>query len=245
MVTKLKDKPFVSFVLPAYNEGEFIERALERLDSSVNGGGLRYEVVVVDDGSVDDTRLKVLNYAARRWNVRVFGYDRNVGKGFAVKTGFWKAVGDAVVFVDSDSDVDAGQVERYVDALKDADIVVGSKWHRDSVVEVSFVRRLLSRGFNVLVRLLTGVGVGDTQCGIKAVRREAFCEVFRRLSVKRYAFDVELLVLARVFGLRVVELPVRLKLNGRFSFREIWRMFVDLLGITYRLRIKKWYQRGV
>jgi len=245
MVTKLKDKPFVSFVLPAYNEGEFIERALERLDSSVNGGGLRYEVVVVDDGSVDDTRLKVLNYAARRWNVRVFGYDRNVGKGFAVKTGFWKAVGDAVVFVDSDSDVDAGQVERYVDALKDADIVVGSKWHRDSVVEMSFVRRLLSRGFNVLVRLLTGVRVSDTQTGIKAVRREAFCEVFRRLSVKRYAFDVELLVLARVFGLRVVELPVRLKLNGRFSFREIWRMFVDLLGITYRLRIKKWYQRGV
>jgi len=141
--------------------------------------------------------------------------------------------------------VDAGQVERYVDALKDADIVVGSKWHRDSVVEVSFVRKLLSRGFNVLVRLLTGVGVSDTQTGIKAVRREAFCEVFRRLSVKRYAFDVELLVLARVFGLRVVELPVRLKLNGRFSFREIWRMFVDLLGITYRLRIKKWYQRGV
>ena len=245
MVTKLKDKPFVSFVLPAYNEGEFIERALERLDSSVNGGGLRYEVVVVDDGSVDDTRLKVLNYAARRWNVRVFGYDRNVGKGFAVKTGFWKAAGDAVVFVDSDLDIEAGQVRRYVDALRFGDIVVGSKWHRDSVVEMSFVRRLLSRGFNVLVRLLTGVGVSDTQTGIKAVRREAFCEVFRRLSVKRYAFDVELLVLARGFGLRVVELPVKLKLGSRFSLGEVWRMFYDLLGIAYRLRVKNWYQRRV
>jgi hypothetical protein len=129
--------------------------------------------------------------------------------------------------------------------LANADIVVGSKWHRDSVVEVSFVRGFLSRGFNVLVRLLTGVQVSDTQTGIKAVRREAFCEVFRRLSVKRYAFDVELLVLAKVFGLRVVELPVKLKLSSRFSFGEIWRMLLDLLGIAYRLRVKRWYQRGI
>ena len=245
MVDELVDRPVVSFVLPAYNEGEFIEGVLERLDSVVNGDGLRCEIVVVDDGSADDTRLRASSYAAGKWYVRVFGYDRNVGKGFAVKTGFWKAVGDAVVFVDSDSDVDVGQVRRYVDALKHGDIVVGSKWHRDSVVEMSLVRRLLSRGFNVLVRLLTGVGVSDTQAGIKAVRREAFCEVFRRLSVKRYAFDVELLVLARVFGLRVVELPVKLKLSSRFSFREIWRMFLDLLGIAYRLRVKRWYQRGI
>lgn len=244
-MVELASKPVVSFVLPAYNEEKFIEGVLERLDSAVNGKGLRCEVIVVDDGSVDDTRLRASSYAAGKWYVRVFGYDRNVGKGFAVKTGFWKAVGDAVVFVDSDLDVDVGQVKRYVDALRHGDIVVGSKWHRDSVVEVSFVRRLLSRGFNVLVRLLTGVGVSDTQAGIKAVRREAFCEVFRRLSVKRYAFDVELLVLARLLGLRVVVLPVNLKLCSRFSLGEVWRMFVDLLGIAYRLRVKKWYQRGI
>ena len=245
MVEKLASKLVVSFVLPAYNEGEFIERVLDRLDSSVDGHGFRYEVVVVDDGSVDDTRLRALRYAAGNGHVRVVGCDRNVGKGFAVRAGFWKAVGDAVVFVDSDLDVDVGQVKRFVDALRFGDIVVGSKWHRDSVVEVSFVRGLLSRGFNVLVRLLTGVRVGDTQTGIKAVRRDAFCEVFRRLSVKRYAFDVELLVLAGVFGLRVVELPVELKLKGLFGFGEVWRMFVDLLGIAYRLRVKKWYQRGI
>lgn len=244
MVEKLSE-PVVSFVLPSYNEGKFIEGVLERLDSTVNGHGFRYEVVVVDDGSVDDTRLRALKYAVKNGHVRVVGYGRNVGKGFAVKTGFWRAVGDVVVFVDSDLDVDVGQVRRYVDALRFGDFVVGSKWHRDSVVEVCFVRKVLSRGFNVLVRLLTGVRVGDTQAGIKAVRREAFCEVFRRLSVKRYAFDVELLVLARVLSLRVVELPVRLKLSSRFSLGEVWRMFVDLLGIAYRLRVKKWYQRGI
>ncbi|MDH5266298.1 MAG: glycosyltransferase [Candidatus Bathyarchaeota archaeon] len=238
-------EPMISFVLPTFNEGEFIEGVLEKLDSTVNGHGLRYEVVVVDDGSFDDTRLRALRYAAKNGHVRVVGYDRNVGKGFAVKTGFWKAVGDAVVFFDGDLDIDVGQVKRYVDALKGGDIVVGSKWHPDSVVEVSFVRRFLSHGFNVLVRLLTGVKVGDTQVGIKAVRRKAFVDVFRGFSVKRYAFDVELLVLARVFGLRVVELPVKLKLNKSFSSRQVWRMFLDLLGIAYRLRVKKWYQRGV
>jgi len=245
MVNELLEKPIVSFVLPAFNEGACIEAVLGRLDSCFEGSGLRHEVVVVDDGSVDDTRVRAWRYAALNGHVRVVGYDRNVGKGFAVKVGFLDAVGDAVVFLDSDLDVDVGQVRRFVEALRFGDIVVGSKWHRDSVVEVSLVRRFLSRGFNVLVRLLTGVGVSDTQVGIKAVGRRAFFEVFRRLSVKRFAFDVELLVLARVYGLRVVELPVRLRLNSRFSFHEAWFMLLDLLGIAYRLRVKKYYRRVV
>lgn len=243
-VEKLVDKPSVSFVLPAYNESGQIEGVLQDLDSAVNGRGFGYEVVVIDDGSADDTLLRAMRYAAGNGHVRVFGYDRNIGKGFAVKTGFWKALGDAVVFLDSDSDVDVWQVRRYVEALKYGDIIIGSKWHRKSVVEIPCVRKLLSHCFNVFVKLLTGLKVSDTQSGIKAVRRQAFCEVFRRLSVKRYAFDVELLVLARLSRLKVVELPVKLKLPKLFSFREAWRMFYDLLGIAYRLRVERSYQRG-
>jgi len=182
--------------------------------------------------------------AIRNGHVRVVGYDRNEGKGFAVKIGFCAALGDAVVFADSDLDVDFEQVKRYVDALREGDIVIGSKWHKDSVVQVPPMRRFLGHGFNVLVKLLTGIRVADTQTGIKAIRREAFDRVFRSMSVKRYAFDVELLVVAKVFDLRVVELPVRLTMSNGFRLREIWRMFLDLLGITYRLRIKRWYQSG-
>lgn len=245
MVEKLVSRPVVSFVLPAYNEAEFIEDVLERLESTANGRGLSYEVVVVDDGSVDDTRLRAIRYATRNGHVKVVGYKKNVGKGHAVKTGFWKAAGDAVVFVDSDSDVDVTQIRQYVDALKFGDIVVGSKWHSDSAVETPLIRKILSRGFNVLARLLTGVQVGDTQTGIKAVKRDVFVDVFKRLSVKRYAFDVELLVLAKLYDLKIVEFPVKLKLNGLFSLSEVWRMLLDLLGISYRLRIKKWYQRSL
>jgi glycosyltransferase involved in cell wall biosynthesis len=241
---ELVHSPSVSFVLPAFNESAVIERSLERLDRFANNCFL-YEIVVVDDGSVDDTRWKALQYANRNSHVRVVGYDRNMGKGFAVMEGFWKSKGDMIIFVDADSEIDYGIVRRYVEALKNADIAIGSKWHKNSVVEVSFVRKLLSRGFNVLVRLLTGLRICDTQCGIKAVRRAAFERVFRRLTVKRYAFDVELLVLAKLYDLRIVELPVRLELKSRFSFKEVWRMFLELLGIAYRLRVKKWYGWGV
>lgn len=240
-MSELGHKPSVSFVLPAFNEEEFIEDVLERLDSSLSGNGLRYEVVVVDDGSVDDTRLRALRYAVRNGHVRVVGHDRNVGKGYAIRTGFWLAMADAVVFVDSDLDIGIDQIELYVEALASADIVVGSKWHKDSVVEITFVRKVLSRGFNILVRLLTGVKVRDTQTGIKAIQRRAFERVFRRMCVKRYAFDVELLVAASVCGLKVVELPAKLRIASRFSLVEVWRMILDLLGIAYRLKVKKWY----
>jgi glycosyltransferase involved in cell wall biosynthesis len=242
---ELVNSSSVSFVLPAFNEGAVIERSLERLDRVVNGNCFLYEIVVVDDGSVDDTRLMALQYANRNSHVRVVGYDRNLGKGFAIRHGFWKSKGDIIVFVDADSEIDYEIVRRYVEALKNADIVIGSKWHKDSIIDASCIRKFLSRGFNVIVRLLTGLRVSDTQCGIKAVRRAAFEKIFRRLSVKRYAFDVELLALAKLYGLRIIELPVKLKLNSKFSFREIWHMFLDLLGIAYRLRVRKWYQRGV
>jgi len=119
--------PQVSFVLPAFNEGAVIEYSLERLDRVVNGNGLAYEIVVVDDGSYDDTRLRAMRYASQNSHVRVIGYDRNMGKGFAVKKGFWKCRGEFVIFVDSDSEVSFDVVNRYIEALKDADMVIGSK----------------------------------------------------------------------------------------------------------------------
>ncbi len=245
-MSEVEDRVAVSFVLPAYNEGGSIETALRKLDSTVNGNGLRYEVVVVDDGSIDDTRVKALRWsmrAARNGHVRVLGYDRNEGKGFAVRMGFLMALGDAVVFVDSDMAIDFAQVEKYVEALKNGDIAIGSKWHRDSIVQVPTVRKFMGRSFNVLVKLFTGMRIADTQTGIKAVRRRAFEKVFRSMSVKRFAFDVELLVAAKVLGLRIVELPVRLTIRKSFKLKEMRHMFLDLLGIAYRLRIKKWYQR--
>jgi glycosyltransferase involved in cell wall biosynthesis len=234
----------LSFVLPAYNEGDSIEGALDKLDRAVKNTRLRYEIVVVDDGSVDDTRTKAIRYAYGNGHVRWIGYDRNMGKGYAIKKGFTQTTGDAIVFLDSDMEIDLNRVSSYVEALRHGDIVIASKWHPESVVEIPLIRRILGHGFNVLVRLSTGVKLRDTQTGLKAIRRKAFEDVFPRLAVKRYAFDVELLTVANLYGLRVVEMPVNIRMRGLFSVREVWRMFLDLMGITYRLRVLRWYQRA-
>ena len=156
-----------------------------------------------------------------------------------------KASGEIVVFVDSDLEIDLKTISKYVEALKNADIVIATKWHKDSLVSMSLGRKLLSRSFNVLARLLIGFNLKDTQVGLKAMRRSAVASIFPRLAVKRYAFDVELLAVSHLNNLKIVEMPVKIKLAAPFKPKEAWRMFVDLLGIAYRLRITRWYQRKV
>jgi dolichol-phosphate mannosyltransferase len=236
----------LSFVMPAYNEGDSIESALDTLDRVVKDTGLRYEIVVVDDGSVDRTCLKAINYASQNGHMKIVTYKRNLGKGYAIKKGFMQTTGDAVVFVDSDLEINLERISSYVKALRHGDIVIASKWHPESVLEIPLIRRILSHGFNTLVKFMTGIRLRDTQTGLKAIRRKAFEDIFPRLAVKRYAFDVELLAVANLYGLKVVEMPVNIRMGGGlFRLRDVWKMFVDLLGITYRLRVLRWYQRAL
>lgn len=239
----VESRPDVSLVMPTFNEEDNVEEAMKRVHRVVKRLGLKYELVVVDDGSVDGTLRRVVNYARNNGCVRVVSYGKNEGKGFAVKTGFCHAKGDIVVFIDSDLDIDPNEISEYLKALKSADIVIASKWHPQSRVEIPLIRRLLSRSFNVLARLLAAVKVGDTQTGLKAVRRGALEKTFSRLAVKRYAYDVELLTVASLDGLKIVQLPINVRMHSLFKLKEAWRMFIDLLGIAYRLRIRKWYSR--
>jgi dolichol-phosphate mannosyltransferase len=233
----------LSFVIPAYNEENFIEDTLGTIDAVIMNKNLLYEILVVDDGSGDETLAKARRYASKNGHVRVLSYGKNVGKGYAVKTGFMKASGNVVIFADSDMEIDLRTISEYLDALKQGDIVIASKRHDKSRVDVPASRRILSEVFNGLVRLLTGVPLKDTQSGLKAMKKSAFVDIFPRLAVKRYAFDVELLAVAHLYGLKVVEMPVNIKLDASFKPKAMWHMFIDLLGIAYRLRIIHWYQR--
>ena len=233
----------LSFVVPAYNEEDFIEDTLGTLEAIIKDKNLPYEIVVVDDGSHDGTLAKAVRYAKRNGHVKVVSYAKNIGKGHAVKTGFMQTSGDIVVFADSDLEIDLSTISRYLDALEYGDIIIASKWHPDSAVAMPLARKIMSHSFNVIVRLLTGVPLKDTQAGLKAMKKSAFVDIFPRLAVKRYAFDVELLAVAHLYGLRVVEMPVRVKMGASFSARQVGKMFVDLLGIAYRLRVIHWYQR--
>jgi glycosyltransferase involved in cell wall biosynthesis len=235
----------LSFVIPAYNEEVLIETTLDALDNMVAPQKRQYEIIVVDDGSKDKTLANATRYAKMHRHVKVVSYRKNLGKGYAVKTGFMQCGGQIVIFADSDMEIDLGLISKYLAALEHGDIVIASKCHPDSRVEVSLSRRILSLGFNGLVRLLTGVPFKDTQSGLKAMRKSAFVNIFPRLAVKRYAFDVELLAVARLYGLTVVEMPVSIKIDASLKPKQIWKMFFDLLGIAYRLRLIHWYQRQI
>lgn len=235
----------LSFVVPAYNEACFIEETLSAIDAVIQDKHIPYEILVVDDGSIDATLVNAKRYAKRNSHVRVVSYSQNVGKGYAVKTGFMQSNGNVVIFADSDMEIDLGTISKYLEALRYGDIVIASKRHPGSRVDVPISRRILSECFNSLVRLLTGVPLKDTQSGLKAMKKSVFVDIFPRLAVKRYAFDVELLTVANLYGLKIVEMPVKIKLATSFKPKEMWHMFIDLLAITYRLRIIRWYQRQI
>jgi len=236
--------PKISMIMPAYNEEEKIAGCIALAGARLESLAWPYEIIVVDDGSTDAT-CREAGKVSSDAHVKVVGYPRNRGKGFAVKCGAEHVTGDIVVFMDGDGDIRPDLIEQYVTLLRDNDIALASKRHPDSSVSAPILRRFLSYGFHCLVMLLTGVRASDTQSGFKAFRREALAKTMSLVSVKQYAFDVELLAVAKLLKLRIVELPVKIRLGSLFSARQVVRMLVDLLGITYRLRVIRWYQKNL
>ena len=227
--------------MPTFNEANNIMEAMRAIGNVARQLGVSFELVIVNDGSFDDTLTKVMDYANGESCVKIVSYGKNMGKGFVVKTGFFHAKGNIVVFIDSDLDINPNQLGKYLRALESADMVIASKWHPQSKVQIRSIRRFLSKSFNIFVRLLTGARLMDTQTGLKAVKRSALEKTFSKLTVKRYAYDVELLTIASREGIKAIELPVDLRLSTLFKLKDAWRMSIDLLGIAYRLRIRKCY----
>ena len=232
----------VSVIMPAYNLESKIKKTINNTNEKLSKIDCDYEIIVVDDGSKDATR-KIAN-SVKNSNVRVLSYDVNQGKGFALTMGAINATSEYVAFMDGDGEISSKMLNSFIEALKHADIVVGSKQHPESIVDVPVLRRFLSLGFNVLVRLMTGINLWDTQVGFKAFRRDALIDIMKLVSVRKYAFDVEVLTIATLLNKKIVVVPVEIHSKGLFSVRNIFRMFIDILGIAYRLRIKKWYQKN-
>ena len=243
-------RPLLTVVVPVFNGGDEVVDNVAVIQHAAKEGlhGEDVELVVVSDGSIDSTAERLL--AARdEANIRVIHYDRNLGKGYAVKTGALASHGQWVALIDSDLDLDPRAIATYLHVAQreQLDFAIGSKRHPESLVHYPRSRRIASRCYQALNRLLFRLDVRDTQVGLKVFSRAVVDDVVPLLLVKRFAFDLELLAVAAALGHdRVRELPVRL--NYRFSgselrSRAVARALVDTLAIFYRLRMLRTYQR--
>ncbi|HZV78496.1 MAG TPA: glycosyltransferase [Candidatus Binatus sp.] len=237
----------ISVVMPAFNEAPHIERNLRETVDTLTRLGYDFEVIVVDDGSADDTgRIAGESLVEHYSNVRLLRYDRNEGKGNAVMRGTAIATGDYVVFLDADMDLHPAQLPVFFDIMErdGADVVIGSKLHPQSNVNYPLTRRVVTMGYYSIVRLLFGLPLRDTQTGLKLFKAAVLRRVFPKVLVKRFAADIEVLVVAHSLGYRIREAPVRLRFQRRFGRIKPWDIKLilqDTLAIFYRLNILRYY----
>jgi len=206
-------------------------------------------VILVDDGSSDDTCSHAASLPPDRLDrVRIIRYDVNKGKGNALIAGACVARGEYVVFLDADMDLHPRQLSLFFEIMESrrADAVIGSKWHPLSSVSYPRIRRLYSMIYYLIVRLLFGLPVRDTQTGLKLFKMTLLRDVFPRLLVKRFAFDIEVLAVAHARGYKIADAPVTLEFKRsipRLRLRHVWPILVDTLAIFYRLRILRYYDQ--
>lgn len=205
------NSPSLSIVIPAYNEGARIEHALDRVLTCVAERHWNAEVLVVDDGSTDNTTDIVHHWMHTHPNLHLIHNDGNRGKGFSVRNGLLQAQGETVMFTDADLSSPIEEAERLFAALNaGADVAIGSRWleKQRQTIHQPLYRRFFGRCFNWVTRKLMGLPYKDTQCGFKAFKRDAAQVIFRLQTIERWGFDPEILFIARKLGYTIVEVPV-------------------------------------
>jgi glycosyltransferase involved in cell wall biosynthesis len=240
-VPQLPDS-LISVIVPVFNEATNIVGNLRLLIGEVGACVPRFEVLIVSDGSTDETNARVSAFDDAR--VRLVAIPYNMGKGHAVRTGLREARGDYLFLIDGGMELHPSEIRIFLGlmSLYDADIVIGSKRHPQSQVHYPWFRKLLSWIFQRLVHFLFDIDVTDTQVGLKLFRRDVITAVLPELRIDRYGFDLEMLTLAKARGFsRMLEAPIRMDYflkNQRalpLEVIHVFRIGLTLVGDTFRL----------
>jgi glycosyltransferase involved in cell wall biosynthesis len=237
--------PEFSILIPAYKEKKNIANTLQKLKEYFSSFPQTFEIVVVVDGC-KETWDVAKNLADE--NTRVFYYVPNHGKGFALKFGITKVRGKYTIFFDAGMDFPCENICLIYYTLKvtGCPIVIGSKRHLASVIKYPWQRRVISIMGQILTKILLNLGVSDTQVGIKGFRTDVIKKIMAKTLVKRFAFDIEVLAIARLYGYKITEVPVKLLFNGMTSNinpKAILEVIMDVLAIFYRIKILRYYQK--
>lgn len=219
----------LSIVIPAHNEAERIGKTLEEYLKVFKDA----EIIVVLNGCTDNTKEVV-----EKFDVKILEFKEKLGKGGAIIEGFKVARGEILAFADADGSTPPEEILKTAEYAKKYGAAIGSRWLKESkiLVKQPLSRRIASRAFNILVRLILGLKFKDTQCGCKAFKSEVIKDIIDIIKIKNYAFDVELLYLLKKKGVNIVEVPIMWmdKKGSKLKLKDIFGMFVSLLKIRFR-----------
>ncbi len=238
----------VSIIVPAFNEGATICSNLDEIVRTFDEFGCEYEVILIDDGSTDNTLTEALKAAHKCSRIRVKRNLKNYGKGRALKKSVRYITGEYAVFLDADLDLHPGQVQTLFDIMKldESDVVIGSKLHPNSIVKYPLSRRFISIVYFLVIKILFGLPLQDTQTGLKVFKVEVLKKVMPKILEKKFALDLEILANVHRLGFKIAEAPVVLtqkRKYGRIGFKAVWQTGLDTLAIFYRMYIMRYYDQ--
>lgn len=240
--------PYLSVIIPAYREAERIQPTLSVIGSFLRRSPWTFEVIVVDDGSPDRTVDVVREFAATQkdFPLVLLQHGQNKGKGAAVRTGMLHAKGTYALFADADNATPFSEIVKLLKrAEKGSDIVIGSRYVAGSNIQKkqTILRRLMSRAGNLLFRVVLGLSLHDTRCGFKLFTEKARETVFPRQTLQRWGFDTEVLLIGKLHGLEVAEVPVIWYDRERSTIhpiRDSFRSFGELIHMVRMLLLGRY-----
>ncbi len=239
---------FLSVIIPVYKQEKTILNDITNIYHSLEQVRYDFEIIAVVDGINVDKSYKLIKKLKLK-NLKVFGYQNNHGKGYAIRYGMAKTKGDYIAFIDSGMEIEPNGISMILEHMEwyNADIIVGSKRHPASKVNYPLDRKIISFGGHLIARFLLGINIYDTQAGLKIFKRQVLTKVLPRLLIKNYAFDLEMLSVANHLGFRnIYESPIKLtydfsSLTHATGFKVVWQCLIDALAVFYRLRILHYY----
>lgn len=241
----------LSIVIPSYKAEKIIRSHLKKTKCLLDKLDYDYEIICVIDGELDNTRKEANKYARAHKNIHVIGYEKNRGKGHAVRFGMAHAKGDVVGFYDAGFDLSYEGIQMLLNHMRwyNADIIVGSKRHPASKVTYPWQRRIISFGYQMLVRVMFNLRIKDTQVGMKFFRRDVLESILPRLLVKEFAMDIEMLSVANYLGFnKIYEAPIELDMDFGTSstvtkgfLHTILKTMWDTVAVFYRLKVLHYY----
>lgn len=239
----MPQQPFLSIIVPAYNEAERIPLTLADMDRRLGAAEYSYEILVVNDGSTDATAEVVGKMAPMIKNLKLIDNKTNQGKGGVVRQGMLVAKGEIRLFTDADNSTSVDQVSAMIPYFKEGyDVVIGSRAVKGSRLDPPqpLYKQILGKGSNLIIQAVNVPGIWDTQCGFKAFTAKAAERIFNQIKITGWGFDIEILALARALGYRIKEIPVHW-VNSSFSHVKLsayLKVFVE------NIKIRLWLWMG-